>query len=187
MTTRPNAPADTATASPTTNPTPVVPELVMTRTLEAPRALVFQAFADAERLAHWWGPTGFEVEIRRLEFRPGGIFHYRMANAEGFEMWGRFVYREIVEPERIVWVNAFSDPEAGLVRAPFGLTIPLEMLNTITLEEQGNRTVLRLHSTPINATEEERATFTELLGSMQQGWGGTLDQLAARLAEWQAA
>jgi uncharacterized protein YndB with AHSA1/START domain len=167
MTTRPNAPADTATASPTTNPTPVVPELVMTRTLEAPRALVFQAFADAERLAHWWGPTGFEVEIRRLEFR--------------------FVYREIVEPERIVWVNAFSDPEAGLVRAPFGLTIPLEMLNTITLEEQGNRTVLRLHSTPINATEEERATFTELLGSMQQGWGGTLDQLAARLAEWQAA
>ena len=159
----------------------------MTRTFDAPRALVFKAFAEAERLAQWWGPAGFEIHVSRLEFRPGGVFHYRMAGANGNEMWGRFVYREIVEPERIVWVNSFSDPEGNLLRAPFGSTIPLEILNTITLAEEGGKTTLTLHSVPINHTPEERATFEGMFEGMQIGFGGTFDQLAAFLARQQTA
>lgn len=174
-------------SSAATNPSPAAPELVMTRTLNAPRALVFQAFAEAERLAQWWGPQGFDITVSRLEFRPGGVFHYLMSNADGFKMWGRFVFREIVAPERIVWVNSFSDPDGGLSRAPFGETIPLEMLNTITLEERAGQTILTLHSTPINATDEERATFAAMLGDMERGFGGTFDQLAAYLAAHQSA
>ena len=158
-------------------------ELVITRTFDAPRELVFKAFAEAERLARWWGPKGCTIQVSALDFRPGGVFHYRMALPDGHDMWGRFAYREIVPPERIVWINSFSDPAGNLARAPFGDTIPLEILNTVTLEAQNGKTVLSLHSSPINATPEEVATFEGMLDSMQQGWGGTWDQLETYLAQ----
>src|SRR5687767_1594226 len=83
-------------------------DFVITRTFDAPRDLVFKAFSEAERLAQWWGPKGCTIRVSRLGFRPGGTFHYRMQMPDGFEMWGRFTYREIDAPERIVFVNAFS-------------------------------------------------------------------------------
>jgi len=164
-------------------------ELVIIRVFDAPRSLVFQAFAEAERLAQWWGPKGFAIHVSKLEFRPGGVFHYRMAGPNGHDMWGQFHYREIVEPERIVFVNTFSDPDGGLTRAPFGPsfeTYPLEVLNTVTLHEQDGKTTLALRAAPIDATAAERATFEGFLNSMRQGYGGTWDQLDAYLAKEQA-
>jgi uncharacterized protein YndB with AHSA1/START domain len=169
------------------SPAPQGQELVITRTFDAPRELVFKAFAEVERLARWWGPKGCTVDASTLDFRPGGVFHYRMAFPGHPDMWGRFTYREIVPPERIVWVNAFSDPDGNLTRAPFGDTIPLEILNTVSLEEQGGKTVLTLHSSPLDATPEEVATFEGMFDSMHQGWGGTWDQLETYLAQERAA
>jgi uncharacterized protein YndB with AHSA1/START domain len=160
-------------------------ELVITRTFDAPRHLVFKSFADSEAFRQWWGPVGFSIEVSMFEFRPGGIFHYQMVHPDGHRMWGRFTYREIVEPERIVWVNSFADPGGNIVRAPFGDTIPLEMLVVITLDEHAGKTLLTLRSTAINATDAERATFEELLDSMHEGWGGTWDKLASYLANIQ--
>ena len=164
-------------------------ELVITRVFDAPRALVFQAFAEAERLAQWWGPKGFTIHVSKLDFRPGGVFHYRMAGPNGRDMWGQFHYREIVEPERIVFVNTFSDPDGGLTRAPFGPsfeTYPLEVLSTVTLVEQDGKTTLTLRGGPINATAAERATYAGFRDSMRQGFDGTWDQLDAYLAREQA-
>lgn len=162
-------------------------ELIITRTFDAPRELVFKAFAEAERLAQWWGPKGCTIQVSKLDFRPGGVFHYRMSMPDGFEMWGRFTYREIVPPAKIVWVNAFSDSAGNLTRAPFGDTIPLEILNTVTLEEQDGKTLLTLRGGPIDATPEEVATFEGMFDSMQQGWGGTWDQLEEHLARERSA
>src|SRR4051794_25616045 len=161
-------------------------ELVITRVFDAPRELVFQAFAEAERLAQWWGPKGFTIHVSRLDFRPGGIFHYRMAAPDGQDMWGRFAYREIVPPERIVWVNSFSDEAGNLTRPPFSDPWPPEILNTVTLVEHDGKTTLTLRGGPINATEAERATFEAGFDSMRQGFGGTWDQLAEYLAREQA-
>ena len=94
-------------------------QFVITRAYEAPRELVWRAFAEADALAQWWGPKGFTVTVLGFEFRPGGTFHYRMDGPNGFTMWARFDYREIAEPERIVFVNAFSDEAGNLSRAPF--------------------------------------------------------------------
>jgi len=160
-------------------------DFVQERILDAPRELVFKAWTEPDRLAHWWGPVGFELGISKMDFRPGGIFHYSMKSAGGNEMWGKFVYHEIDAPERIVFVNSFSDPDGNTVRAPFSETWPLEVYNTLTLTEENGKTKLVLRGYPINATEEELATFEGMRGSMNQGWAGTFGQLDTYLASVQ--
>ncbi len=88
-------------------------EFVITRAFAAPRELVWQAWTDAEALAQWWGPKGCTIRIVKLDARPGGVFHYAMQFKPGHDMWGKFVYREMVKPERLVFINSFSDPEGG--------------------------------------------------------------------------
>ena len=159
-------------------------EFVITRSYEAPRALVWRAFADGEALAQWWGPKGFDMKVLGFEFRPGGTFHYRMDGPNGFTMWARFVYREIAEPERIVFVNSFSDEAGSLSRAPFFEgKWPLEVLTTITLAEHDGTTTITLRSHPVDATDVEAETFESNIESMTQGFGNAFDQLAAYLAK----
>src|SRR5215510_12390691 len=75
-------------------------EFVISRKLAAPRTLVFAAFTEPERMKHWWGPKGFKVIAATMDLRPGGIYHYGLQAPDGSTMWGKFVYREIVRPER---------------------------------------------------------------------------------------
>jgi uncharacterized protein YndB with AHSA1/START domain len=156
---------------------------VYSRELNAPRALVWKAWTEGERLAHWWGPKGMKVEVLKAEVRPGGKFHYSMETPDGQKMWGVFNYRELNPTERIVWVNSFADAKGAITRAPFSPLIPLEMHNTVLLEEMGSKTQITLRSAPINATPEERAFFEGMFKSMEGGFGGTFDQLAAYLAK----
>jgi uncharacterized protein YndB with AHSA1/START domain len=98
-------------------------------------------------------------------------------------MWGRFVYREIVKPERIVSVSSFSDEKGGLTRHFLSPEWPLEMLNTATFTEAEGKTTLTINSVAINATAHERKIFEDGFASMQGGFTGTFDQLAAYLAK----
>jgi len=157
-------------------------ELVITRVFDAPRELVWKALTEPDRLAQWWGPAGFEMLVSRLDLRPGGVFHYSMRSPDGRVMWGKFVYRELAPPDRMVFVNSFSDEEGNVLRSPFSLTWPLEVLNTISLSESGGRTTVTLRGGPINASQEELDTFRNAQGSVRQGFAGTFDQLAAYLA-----
>jgi uncharacterized protein YndB with AHSA1/START domain len=92
--------------------------LVLERTFDAPRELVFRMFSDPEHLAKWWGPRGWEVPVCTIDFRPGGVWHYCMKCMDpsqgdfyGMESWGKALYHEIVEPERLVYTDYFSDAE----------------------------------------------------------------------------
>ena len=156
-------------------------EFVITRTFDAPRDLVWKAFSEAERMKEWWGPKGVTVVQSQMDLRPGGSYHYAMRTPDGQTMWGKFVYREITPPSRMVFVSSFSDEAGGVTRHPMAPTWPLEMLSTFLFEEQGGKTQLTIKWTPLNATEEERATFAAGHASMNQGWSGTLDKLAAYL------
>jgi uncharacterized protein YndB with AHSA1/START domain len=161
-------------------------DFVISRVFDAPRTLVWKAWTEPEHLAQWWGPKGCTIRVVKLDVRPGGIFHYAMAYQAGHDMWGRFVYREIAPLERMVYVSSFSDAEGGITRAPFPQlrdTFPLEILNTLTLAEDGGKTTVTVRGHPLNATEEERETYRGMFGSMQQGFTGTFDQLAAYLAK----
>jgi len=157
-------------------------EFVVTRVFDAPRDLVWRAHSESERLAQWWGPKGFRLHSVKLDFRPGGVFHYGMRSPDGHDIWGRIVYREIVAPERIVFVLSFSDQEGRVTRNPWSPIWPLEVLNTLTFTEQRGKTTLTLRGRPINATGEECKDFEAGFASMEQGFGGTYDQLADYLA-----
>ena len=157
-------------------------EFVITRVFEAPRELVWQAFTEPERMQHWWGPKGFTVIASKMDLRPGGVYHYGMRAPDGSTMWGKFVYREIVRPERIVLVNSFSDEAGNITRHPMSPTWPLQMLSTFLFAEQDGRTRLTIRWSPLDADETERATFAGAHQNMQQGWTGTLDRLAEYLA-----
>lgn len=156
-------------------------ELVIVRTFDAPRELVFKAFAEAERLAQWWGPKGFAMGVHFLDFRPGGVFHYSMKAPGGMEMWGKFVYQEIVVPEKIVYISSFSDLALGLTRHPMWPEWPLEILNEVTLEEQDGKTTLTLRGYPLNVPQNELKFFHEVQKGVRTGFNATFDQLEAYL------
>ena len=87
------------------------------RIFNAPRERVWKAWTEAEHLGNWWGPKGFDIVSVKLDLRPGGIFHYCLDRPEGQEMWGKFIFREIVPEQRLVFVVSFSDAEGGLSAA----------------------------------------------------------------------
>jgi uncharacterized protein YndB with AHSA1/START domain len=162
---------------------PKVAPFVISRIFDAPRELVYKAFTDPEHMKHWWGPKGVKIVSPKMDLRPGGVFHYGMQTPDGSTMWGRFVYREILAPERIVFVNSFSDADGGVTRHPMSLDWPMEMLSVFTFEElDDGRTKLAVTFTPLNASDEEIAVFDNNHPSMTQGFSGSFEKLEAYLA-----
>ena len=98
---------------------------VISRVLDAPRDLVWKCFTDPERMKQWWGPKGFTVVHSKMDLRVGGTYHYGMKAPNGAPMWGKFVFREIVPPERLDFIST---------RHPGHASWPLEMHSTFTFE-----------------------------------------------------
>jgi uncharacterized protein YndB with AHSA1/START domain len=155
----------------------------ISRVFDATRDKVWQAWTEPARLKQWWGPRGFKVHTCKVDLRPGGTFLYGMKAPDGSDMWGKFVYREIDAPKKLVFVVSFSDSQGGITRHPGMENWPVYILSTVTFEEQGGKTRVTVQWTPQDASEIERKTFEEGRSSMQQGWGGTLDQLTAYLGQ----
>ena len=156
---------------------------IISRTFEVPREKMFEVWTTREHLMKWFGPKGFTMPFAKLDLRPGGVFHYQLKSPDGNAMWGKFVYKEIQPPERLVSVNSFSDERGGVTRHPWSDAWPLELLTEVTFAEfQPGRTTVTVRWTPINATPAERTAFDTGRGSMAMGWGGTFEQLAAYLA-----
>ena len=156
---------------------------VISREFDAPRDLVWKSWTEAERLKLWWGPKGFVVHTSNVDLRPEGMFHYGMTAPDGSEMWGRFLYREIDPPRRLVYINSFSDRDGGLSRHPGHLAWPLQMLSTVTFQEASGRTTVTVRWEAYEATDQERKTFQDGMESMQQGWTGTFEQFGDYLAK----
>lgn len=160
--------------------------LLLSRVFNAPRELVFKVWTDPEHFGKWWGPQGFSLDVIKMDVRPGGMFLGCQKSPDGSQaMWGKFVYQEVIEPEKLVFVQSFSDEEGNTIRAPFNANWPLEIMNIITFEEINGKTTLTMQGGPVNATTEERAAFDEMAPMVKQGFGGTFDQLAEHLESQQ--
>ena len=132
-------------------------ELVVTRVIDAPRALVFRAWTDAEQVASWWGPQGFVTTFCEMDIRPGGAYRCCMRSPAGTDHWKRGVYREIVAPERIVFTFAWEDANSNLGH---------ELLTTVTFEDLGANTRLTLHQAQFETVarrDDHRGGWTSCL------------------------
>lgn len=159
-------------------------ELVLTRTLDAPRSLVWKLWTEAAHLEHWWGPAGFGMKVANLDFRVGGQFHYAMTPPGSKNaMWGLFVYDEIRPQDRLVFRSGFADDQGNFARNPFNPAWPLEIRNELVFREQGGKTVLTMKGRPHNATAEEEQLFRENHANVNQGFAGTFKQLDSYLED----
>jgi uncharacterized protein YndB with AHSA1/START domain len=152
-------------------------QLVITRTFDAPRELAWKAWTDPEKVMQWWGPRDFTSPACRIDLRVGGKYVFCMRSPDGQDYWSTGTYREILQPERLVYTDSFADEQGNPVPASH-YNMPgewaEEMLVTVTLEEQQGKTTLTLRHTGLPAGEMEAMTGT--------GWNESFDKLAAALA-----
>ena len=161
-------------------------DFVTTRVFAAPRGLVWKCFTEPERMQPWFGPKGSVVIASTMDLRVGGSYRGALRDGEGRVMRAKFVYREIVAPERLVWVHSFADEAGDLTRHPLVPTWPLELLTTVTFEDMGgSQTKLTLRWAPLNATPKEQKTFAAMRDGMNAGWNGSFERLDAYLAAGQ--
>jgi uncharacterized protein YndB with AHSA1/START domain len=93
-------------------------EIVISRDFDAPRELAWRAMTDPRQVVHWWGPRGFTTTIEKMDVKPGGIWKHVMRGPDGVEYPNKSVFKEVVEPERIVFAHGGAKkggPEATFV------------------------------------------------------------------------
>lgn len=146
------------------------------REFKANKQKVFNAFSTAEALGEWWGPAESTITVHSFDFTPNGKFHYNMKAGDNV-MWGLFVFRTIINPDVIEFVNSFSDEAGNIAKAPFDMDFPLEIFNRLTFEEANGVTTITLQGHPINATDNQEAVYHSITDSMIAGFGGTFDKL----------
>ena len=144
---------------------PAERELVITRVFDAPRQLVFKAWTEPDRAARWWGPQGFTTLSCEMNVRPGGAWRLCMRSPEGTMHCKRGVYREIVEPERLVFTYAWEDADGKPGH---------ETLVTVSFAEHGGKTKLTLHQAVFESVTARDAH--------QGGWTRCMERFADYLA-----
>ncbi|WP_033540969.1 SRPBCC family protein [Planococcus sp. CAU13] len=123
-------------------------DLIMERSFDAPKELVFAAHVSPDHVARWWGPTGWDTLSYEMEVQPGGVWHYCMRSSEdGQESWGKATYQEVKENERIVYEDAFADLNGNEIAGMPKMQVQLDF------SEDENGTVLKSRTS--FASEEE--------------------------------
>lgn len=143
-------------------------ELLITRTLDAPRELVFEAWTDPKHIAQWWGPKGFTTTVGAMDVTPGGAWRYVMHGPDGVDYPNQIVYDEVVKPERLVYTHGSGEE---------GDTGQFQV--TVTFAEQGGKTKLTMQMLFASAAELDKV---KQFGAVEGG-NQTLDRLEEYLAK----
>lgn len=151
-------------------------ELIIVREFHAPRELVYDCFAKEEHMQAWWGPVEAKTTVLSMNFRPGGLFHFKM-QFDDAELYARFIYGEIRRPEYLEFILSFSDSRGGITVAPFFEDWPQEIFNELYFEEIQSGTRLTQKSYPSNANDAEWASFVLNQRSFHDGTIATLHKL----------
>jgi uncharacterized protein YndB with AHSA1/START domain len=140
-------------------------ELVIRRVFDAPRELVFKAWTDPEHLKQWSAPQGFTIPVAEGDLRPGGKWRSMMRKPDGTELWLGGVYREIVEPERLVFTHAWDDKNGKPGH---------ETVVTVTLVERDGKTEMTFRQGLFESVESR--------DGHQGGWTECFDRLEELLS-----
>jgi uncharacterized protein YndB with AHSA1/START domain len=148
--------------------TPSDCEIVLTRTFNAPRKLVWEAVTKPEHVRKWYGCATVTLAECSIDLRVGGSYRFTMRGPDGVDHTMTGVYREIVAPERVVHTERYET--TGFTSA--------DALVTMTLTEQGSRT--RLQTVVLHPNKDSRDGH--LNSGMESGARETFDRLEALLA-----
>jgi len=154
--------------------------IVIQHEFDAPKQMVFEAFSTAEALAEWWGPVECKNAVLSLDFREGGIFHFKM-DMQGHISYGRFIFGKIQPYDLLEFSNAFADANARPVKAPFDIDLPLEIFYRLVFTEKNSKTTITLTGEPVNASKNEDEAFRSIDAGMRKGFGATFHKLAEYL------
>lgn len=149
--------------------------LTITRVFDAPRELVWKAWAEPELVKKWWGPKGFTSPFCKIDLRVGGKYLFCMRDGGGKDFWSTGTYREIVKHERIVSTDSFADENGNVVPAThygMGPDFPRELLVTVTFEHHEGKTKMTLQHSGLEGIG------AEMLRNMDQGWNESFDKMA---------
>jgi uncharacterized protein YndB with AHSA1/START domain len=132
-------------------------ELVLTRTFDAPRDLVFKLWTDPKHIPHWWGPSGFVTTVHVMDVRPGGAWRYSMRGPDGKDYPFNGEYVEVVSPEKLVFIGTIHEGADH------------QIWTEIVFIEQGRRTQVRIHQ--VYSFESDATRGAPI------GWSMQLDRL----------
>lgn len=161
------------------------------RVFDAPRELVWKAWTDPAMVKKWWGPEGFTAPSIKVDLKVGGKYTYAMQGPKGSQwdrvMYSSGVFKEIVEHEKIVTTDYFSDEHGNMIKPSEegqDENFPTEMTVTITFSDLGNgKTQLTIF---YPKAENEKQYEAMLKSGMKEGWSSSLDKLENALAKAKA-
>jgi uncharacterized protein YndB with AHSA1/START domain len=147
-------------------------ELIVSRAIAAPRAIVFKAFGDRDNISLWWGPNGFRTTTYEMDVRPGGVWRYTMHGPDGVDWPNKVVYIEVVEGERLVYHHG---TDGDVANDPHSFHV------TITFSEQDGKTIVTSRSL---FSSKEQLDQVKQFGAVEGGKQtlARLDQYITRLA-----
>ena len=146
---------------------PGTQEIIITRSFDAPRELVYKAYTDPDAVRQWWGQRTSETVIDELEARAGGRWRFVERDGEGNEHGFHGVYHEATAPERIIYTFEFEGMPGHV------------LLETITFEEQDGKT----HMTDLSVFQSVGDRDGMLQSGMESGAAESLDRLDEYLAK----
>jgi uncharacterized protein YndB with AHSA1/START domain len=147
-------------------------ELTITRIVDAPRELVWQAWTEPKHLAQWFGPRGFTNPVCEVDLRVGGILRVVMRSPQGTDHAMKGIFREVEAPKRLAFTNNAYDVDG---------TQLLEGFTTVTFIEVGGKTRMILETSATGLAD----IAPQMLAGMEAGWTQSLeklDELVARSA-----
>ncbi|HUP26816.1 MAG TPA: SRPBCC family protein [Chloroflexia bacterium] len=143
-------------------------DLVVTRTFDAPRDLVFKAYTDPDIVSRWMGPSRLTMKIDKMDVRPGGAWRYTHSEEDGTEYGFRGVYHDVVAPEKVVGTFEFEGVPGHVA------------LETTTFEDQGGKTRLTVKSVYQSVEDRDGMLQSGMEGGMNESWA-RLDEVLAQL------
>lgn len=145
-----------------------LPEYILNRAFDAPRDLVWQAWTDPKLLPRWYGP-GAETTLHQFELKPGGLWLNEMRWGEN-AMYARITFQEVLPQEKLVWHDSNADADWNVIPNPRMPDWPRTVSTTVTFEDKGDKTNVRLVWAPHEASEREIACFKAAVDGMGGGW-----------------
>ena len=160
------------------------PEFTLDRMFDAPRSMVWRTWTEPELLARWYGP-GVETTIHKFELKPGGVWLNEMKWGENSDL-SKMVFQEVLPEEKLVWHHSSTDADWNIISNPMMADWPRVVLTTVTFEDQGEKTSVRLVWTPHEATDAEIACFAGAMDNFGKGWQSGYAIIDEMLGEMQA-